>query len=235
VKLVTKERIVKALKTNDRIITNKPEHRVVQTLATIGLRSMCGSKKPATDADELELIYQGFSDPEQVFRRLSRWGYSELNSLEAMKKAWIGSWERLLEQKWARDEKIFKIQEECQISGLDESEVDLDGESLKYHEPSMILRLIESDYKLLYAERMAIAQAFVRAREIGNRVLFQYSGEVWFRTNADVEAIALKSRWAKIWADEDEHHLVLGSEKDLDRDFKSVWFCTRSDGREPAL
>lgn len=47
------------------------------------------------------------------------------------------------------------------------------------------------------------------------------------------EAIALKNCWAKIWTDEDEHHLVLGSGKDLDGDYKSVWFCSCLKRGEP--
>jgi len=165
-KIITKERILKALENSLRHYSAKPETHVVETMAQIGIKAVCAEvfeqKAEITDKERLELVYQGFNDPEKIFKRLSHWSASRsLDSASALKEAWLGSWQRALEQKWARDERIYVIQRKYGISGLNEAEIDYGNQIIKYHEPSWELELLDSDLEVMKRERNMLADAFV--------------------------------------------------------------------------
>jgi len=208
-KTITKQRLLKALENSSRYYSAKPEHHIVTTMAQIGLRTACasafGQETEITDKERLELAYQGFNDPEQIFKRLSHWSASRsLDSALALKEAWMSSWHRALEQKWARDEKIYVVQRKHSISGLDEAEVDYGNQVIKYHKPSWELELLDSDYEVMKGERTMLAKAFLDACYHHQMKLYQRistsDSDGWYEANSvRVKTHADLFDWAKVW------------------------------------
>lgn len=210
-KVITKERILKALEASSRYLDSKPEVHIVHTLATVGLRATVGEafgnkSEPMTDRERLELAYQGFTDPEKIFRRLSHWDASQsISSVEAIKEAWFSSYMRTLEKKWSRDEKIYAIQRKHRISGLDEAEIDFGNAVVKYHKPSWELELLDSDYEVMKSERMMLASAFLSAFGFHEMKLYRRANRTakiddWTESSPN-SALALANvySWAKVW------------------------------------
>jgi hypothetical protein len=211
-KTITKERILKALEASSRYLDSKPEIHVVHTLASVGLRASIGkafgdNSNPITEKDRLELAYQGFTDPEKILSRLSHWSASRsINSAEAIKEAWLSSWKRTLQKKWNRDEKILNIQRRHGISGLNECEIDYGFTTVKYHEPSWELELLQSDYEVMKSERIMLAEAFISALQYHEMKLYRrldsenLEDDDWVETTSNhVLALANIYQWAKVW------------------------------------
>jgi hypothetical protein len=267
-KIITKERIIKALEKSSRYYDAKPESHIVCTLAKIGIRSVCaeafGQESEILEKERLELTYQGFTDPEKILKRLSHWNASRsLDSVSAIKEAWLHSWQQTLDQKWARDTKILAIQRKHGISGLDETEIDYGNAIVKHHEASWELELLDSDYEILKSERMVLAEAFVSAVHHHKMNLYKRTESEWLETT-DRYVLAMTNvyQWAKAWEHrrytnyrelsekgfttsmstqvtpehelEWEFHLSVGSgEPNTSQD--SVWFCARIGRGTPSL
>ncbi|MGB7440117.1 MAG: hypothetical protein WA919_03545 [Coleofasciculaceae cyanobacterium] len=208
-KTITKERILKALDNNSKYLNNKPECHIVSLLAQIGLKSVISEafgahRNPVTERDHLELAYQGFTEPEKIFKRLSHWDASQgINSVEGIKEAWMHSFKRTLERKWKRDKKITEIQRQHGISGLSETKIDFGNAIVKYHEPHEELALLDSDFEVLYSERTQIAEAFIAAFKYHEMSLYRrvrvLDSDDWIETNPSfVLETASSSRWVKV-------------------------------------
>jgi hypothetical protein len=220
-KTITKERILKALENSSRYCHNKPETHIVRTLAHIGMRTACanafGQDTEITEKERLELAYQGFTDPEKIFRRLSHWNASRsLDSISAIKEAWLSSWDRVLKQKWNRDKKILDIQRKHKISGLDECEINFGEFTVQYHEPSYELDLLPSDYEVMESERMLLAEGFVSAFRYHEMKLYRRTNDTdinkqddWIPATPDlVLELAETYQWANVWENKSyvNHH-----------------------------
>lgn len=209
-KQVTKERILKALEHSSRYFNNKPEVHIVYTLAKVGLNLAIGNAignnpDPFTDRDRLELAYQGFNDPEQIFKRLSRFSSDQnLDSVTAIKEAWLSSFDRTIHRQWQRDRRIIEIQQRHRVSGLEKVEVDLGDRKRLFHVPDEMLALLDSDFQVMHSERMAIAREFVRATRRHGMTLYEHVDKddrwEWIEVKRNrVLFCAFNHIWVKTW------------------------------------
>lgn len=236
-KPVTKERILKALKKVEDYLDTKPEIDIVKNLAEIGIRSACGDLKPVKDNNYLELAYLGFNDPNKVFPRLSHLKVqANLSSREALKEAWMSSFERTLEKKDARCQKILNIQKAHQISGLDLRTNCLGEKVIEYHVPSWQLELLDSDRSVMYDERLKIARTFLNAvRNLSLHNILRQKVTLWVRAKGEeddwlptdgkiVLAHSLAGMWCKCWQHRyfvDQHELKTKGHTPLKKDYDS--------------
>lgn len=188
-KVVTKERILNALEKVQKYMDAKPEIHIIQAFAEIGLRAACGDPNPATDKCQLELAYQGWNDPEKVLPRLSHLdSQTDITIREALKEAWISSFERTLEKKDARSKKILDIQKAHQISGLELKTRCLADKIIQYHAPHWQLELLDSDRVVMHGERQKIARTFLNAvRSMALHNLQKQEVTLWVRSKGEVD------------------------------------------------
>lgn len=172
-KEITQERILNAIERSGKLLHKKPEFHVCMTMFEIGFRSALGGNNPITDKDRLELAYQGFSDPEQIFKRLSRIQVEEgITSLEAIKKAWISSFEASVDRHHNRVKRILDLQVKHNISSLEPDTINLGDKVLTYHIQNNLLRQTHDDFVFLDNERIKVVRAFLCAAR-------KYNMKIW--------------------------------------------------------
>lgn len=177
-KTITQERILKAIAKTCECIDNKPEFQIIQTLAYVGLKNACSETNSISDKDKLNLAYNGFSDPAQVFKRLSVCDIDDsVDNTEALKRAWFSSFDRTLKRHWKRQEKITNLQEKYNVSGLKLESICLGNVCFQYHEQVHELGLITNDSKILENEKILIARKYCNAVHKYNMTLWRWENE----------------------------------------------------------
>jgi hypothetical protein len=175
-KPITQQRILSSLEKADRYLHKRPEVAIAKALINIGLSSRLGV--PLSPSDELELAYQGFTDPEQVLKRLSRYqSKKDLNSLEAIKEAWGQSYHHTVEKHWKRLDKIHRVQQKHKVSGLEFETVTLGDVVIKYHSQIDSLETLPYDFQLLKNECPDVAKSFCDAVQKYNMTLWLLDSE----------------------------------------------------------
>lgn len=264
-KKITQERILAALDKASAYLDKKPEISIAQTLCSIGLKSTLGVTDTLDEKDRLELAYQGFTDPEQVLKRLSGHRIEEgLTSVEAIKKTWLTSFNCTLEKHWGRQEKIIAIQEKHGITGLELATVNMGEIALQYHEQNDRLKTLDNDFKVLESERIKVARAFCNAVKKYNMTLWVSEEDGWVQTNCkrvlaealprvlttcwvhkyylnqkDLETKGFATIKPEIESFHDkirwEFHLSLADELYPSIESDSIWFCANLGDEKPSM
>lgn len=202
---ITQDRILNSLAKAGKYFLERPEVAITQTLMLIGFKSRFGDKSPVNPKDELELAYHGFTDPEQVLKRLSRYQDKKgLNSFEAIKVAWGKSFKHTLEKNWERRDKILDIQESNNISGLEFETVYLGDVAIQYHSQIDELRTLPCDFQVLKDECHGVAMRFCEAVQKYNMTLWVLDNKQDGWVSAGVDSLILNSQLkalAVIWED----------------------------------
>lgn len=212
-KPITQQRILESLAKADQYLHKRPEVAIAKVLMDIGLKSALGVKDPMSASEELELACQGFTDPEQVLKRLSRYqGKKGLNSFEAIKEAWISSFNQTVEKHWKRLDKIQNIQQKHKISGLEYETVSFGDVVIKYHSQIEVLKTLPYDFQLLKNECPEVAKSFCDAVQKYNMTLWLLDSEQdqWVSATPDQvlsksHKMALATAWeSKYYIDQHE-------------------------------
>lgn len=193
-KTITQERILKSLTKAGNYFFDRPEVVITETLASIGLKGQFNNKNPISTKDELELAYHGFTDPEQVLKRLSRYQDKKgLNSFEAIKVAWGKSFRHTLRKHWERRDKILNIQVNNNISGLELETVNLGDVAIQYHSQIDELKTLPRDFKILKNECQYVAERFCDAVEKYNMTLWFFDEKQDCWVSATIEQVIVSS------------------------------------------
>lgn len=206
-KQITQERLTKAKDKIFEYFARTPECKIMNVLSQVGFRGFCydfcgeTNRDAMTERDRLELAYLEFG------KQVGLDTNSQLTpeKIELIHKEWQRSWQLLLDKKFSRDAKIYKIQHKYGVSGLEESEVDFGHGKLKFQIPHQRLELLEEDYKIMQAERMKIAEYFLEAQKFNNMRLYRRTTDLddrddWIETSPELVLNLTSSyQWANVW------------------------------------
>jgi hypothetical protein len=221
-KAVTRDRILQALDHVDRFreaITGS-DGDVIQAMVLLGMQSRAyaatGYETPrhVLDRTGLELDFLGVpKSPEELLKIQARF-WVNINRCNRFQ------------------EKIFALQAQHGISGLERGTYELGGQEFPCWDECDGLRLIEADLPILRSEKPAIANHWMEYVIANGLDIYQQDDDLaegWYLVDADVVLAAIPFYdWAMIWdnSDCDELHLTLGNGTNrIFRDIPSVKFC----------
>lgn len=186
-KTITQERILKAHEHYMKYCYDSIASTIVSELATHGLS--CATQAN-TELDNqkllLELSLLGAFDINRVHRKLKQAGISDADVRANLPKkpafdchqayclsAWILIHQHL-QKHWCNHRNAIKhIQVTNHISGLTDQTIDFGHTILTIKETHFNLELIDSDYKVLYDQRLQLADAFVSAVSFNRMQLYE--------------------------------------------------------------